>query len=119
MTSPTVTVADLLSGRCDAFGVPIELLSGEAGNGRLIASPHIQKTGLALAGFHDYLQPARILVFGESEVRYIDRLSADERLRVVTAVFSHDIPCVLITGGWEPSGELLAAIQRCLRDSGA
>ena len=112
MTSPTVTVADLLGGRYESFGVPIELLGGDAGTARIIASPHIQKTGLALAGFHDYLQPARILVFGESEVRYLERLAPDARSEVIDAVCSHDIPCVLITGGWAPPPELLAAAAR-------
>jgi HPr kinase/phosphorylase len=31
---------------------------------------------------------------------------------VLAAAFSHDIPCVLITGGWEPPVELLAASDR-------
>ena len=52
MTSPAVTVADLLNGRAEAFGLSIELLAGDAGTARVLASPHIQKTGLALAGFH-------------------------------------------------------------------
>src|SRR5262249_32777991 len=78
-----------------------------------IGSPHIQKTGLALAGFHEYLQPARILVFGESEVRYLESLDRDTRLQVIGAVFGHDIPCVLITGGWEPPIEVLVASERC------
>ena len=106
MTSPAVTVADLLNGRAESYGLTIELLAGETGTGRVIASPHIQKTGLALAGFHEYLQPARMLVFGESEVRYIESLDHNSRLQVIDAVFSHDIPCVMITGGWEPAPEL-------------
>ena len=110
--TPTVTVADLLDGRCEASGLSVELLSGESGTHRIIASPHIQKTGLALAGFHEYLKPARILVFGESEVRYIERLDGNSRLPVITAVFSHDIPCVMITGGWDPPRELLAAAAK-------
>src|SRR6188508_63839 len=110
--TPTVTVADLLDGRCEASGLSVELLSGESGTHRIIASPHIQKTGLALAGFHEYLKPARILVFGESEVRYIERLDGDNRLQVITAVFSHDIPCVMITGGWDRPRELLAAAAK-------
>ena len=68
--SPSVTVSGLLKGRPDAIGLPMELLSGTTGLERIITSPHIQKTGLALAGFHEYLQPARVFVFGESEVRY-------------------------------------------------
>jgi HPr kinase/phosphorylase len=108
----TLTVAGLLQGRPDAIGLPLELLSGKNGLARSIVSPHIQKTGLALAGFDEYLQPGRILVFGESEVRYLESLSGDARTSVLTASFSHDIPCVLVTGGWNPPGEVLAASER-------
>ena len=55
---------------------------------RPITSPHIQKTGLALAGFHEYLRPGRVLVFGESEVRYLEGLDttrADDARRGVRA----------------------------------
>lgn len=88
------------------------MLGGAAGLDRPISSPHIQKTGLALAGFDAYLQPARILVFGESEVRYLESLDGASRAGVLTAAFGHDIPCVLITGGWNPPAELLAASDR-------
>jgi HPr kinase/phosphorylase len=109
---PQFTVAGLLASRSEAIGLPLELLSGHEGVERLITSPHIQKTGLALAGFHEYLQPGRILVFGESEVRYLDGLDRDTLLNVLAAAFTHDIPCVLLTGGWTPPPQLLAACER-------
>ena len=108
----SLTVASLLKSRAEAIGLPFELMGGAAGLERTISSPHIQKTGLALAGFDAYLQPARILVFGESEVRYLESLDAGSRMNVLAAAFSHDIPCVLITGGWDPPAELLAASDR-------
>jgi HPr kinase/phosphorylase len=112
MSSPALTVSGLLNSRSDAIGLPIELLSGGNGLERIIVSPHIQKTGLALAGFHEYLQPARVLVFGESEVRYLESLDHDTRLNILAAAFTHDIPCVLLTGGWQPPVELLVAAER-------
>jgi HPr kinase/phosphorylase len=108
----SITVEGLLKSRAEAIGLPLELLGGQAGVQRTISSPHIQKTGLALAGFDVYLQPARILVFGESEIRYLESLDVASRLNVLAAAFSHDIPCVLITGGWDPPVELLAASDR-------
>ena len=108
----SITISGLLKSRAEAIGLPLELLGGASGLERTIASPHIQKTGLALAGFDAYLQPARILVFGESEVRYLESLDASSRMNALAAVFSHDIPCVLITGGWNPPVELLAASDR-------
>src|ERR1051325_8454328 len=106
------SVAGLLHSRVEAIGLPLELLGGASGLERTISSPHIQKTGLALAGFDAYLQPARILVFGESEIRYLESLDASSRMNVLAAAFRHDIPCVLITSGWDPPVELLAASDR-------
>jgi HPr kinase/phosphorylase len=109
---PQLTVAGLLQGRSDTISLPLELLSGQEGIERPITSPHIQKTGLALAGFHEYLQPGRVLVFGESEVRYLDALDSDTLLNVLATAFTHDIPCVLITGGWTPPPPLVTACER-------
>ena len=108
-----MTVADLLKTRVESTGLPIELLSGARGLDRPITSPHIQKTGLALAGFHEYLHPSRILVFGESEIRYLEGLEVDARIGVIGSVFSHDIPCVMITGGLSPPPQITAESDRC------
>lgn len=110
--TPTVTVSGLLRGRPDSIGLPIETLAGQDGLERSITSPHIQKTGLALAGFDEYLRAGRILVFGESEIRYLESLPTAERLSALARAFSYDIPCVLITSGWMPPPELLAAAER-------
>jgi HPr kinase/phosphorylase len=109
MTEPVLTVAGLIERGSGPAGLVLELLSGHRGVERRIASPYIQKTGLALAGFHEYLRPGRIVVFGESEVRYLESLGRDARVEVLNTTFRHDIPCVLITGGWEAHEDLLAA----------
>jgi HPr kinase/phosphorylase len=112
VSPPAVTVGGLLNSRPEATGLPLELLSGAGGVHRIITSPHIQKTGLALAGFDEYLQPGRVLVFGESEVRFLDSLEQEVRLQALDAVFTHDVPCVLITGGWEPPADLRVGADR-------
>src|SRR3954451_5863014 len=109
---PGVTIASLLSGRPEAFGLPLELLAGSSGLDRVITSPHIQKTGLALAGFHEYLRPGRVLIFGESEIRYLESLAADARIASMRRALTLDFPCVLITGGFTPPDELLAEAER-------
>jgi HPr kinase/phosphorylase len=109
MTHPSgVTVSALLGSRTEAFGLTIELLAGRAGSDRFITSPHVQKTGLALAGFHEYLKPGRVLIFGESEIRYLESLDPAARTRALRLVASHDFPCILITGGLTPPAELVA-----------
>src|ERR687896_1846673 len=103
--APSVSVSALLHARPEATGLALEVLAGQSGLERSILSPHIQKTGLALAGFHEYLRAGRVLVFGESEVRYLESLPERDRLNSLADAFSHDIPCVLITGGWAPPAE--------------
>src|SRR3954451_7213096 len=109
---PGVTVAGLLSGRPEAFGLPLELLAGANGLDRVITSPHVQKTGLALAGFHEYLKPGRILIFGESEIRYLESLETAARVSSLRLALTLDFPCVLITGGFAPPPELPAEAER-------
>ena len=107
-----VTVAGLLSSRPEAFGLPLELLAGAHGLDRIITSPHIQKTGLALAGFHEYLRPGRVLIFGESEIRYLESLESAGRIASLRLALTLDFPCVLITGGFAPPEELLLEAER-------
>src|SRR5436189_6468986 len=110
--SPGVTVAALLSSRPEAFGLPLELLAGANGLDRVITSPHIQKTGLAQAGFHEYLKPGRVLIFGESEIRYLESLESAGRTTSLRLALTLDFPCVLITGGFAPPAELFAEAER-------
>src|SRR5881396_571394 len=107
-----VTVNSLLHSRPEAFGLPLELLAGADGLDRVITSPHIQKTGLALAGFHEYLRPGRVLIFGESEIRYLESLESAGRTTSLRLALTLDFPCVLITGGFTPPGELLIEAAR-------
>jgi HPr kinase/phosphorylase len=88
------------------------VLAGGAGLDRLITSPHVQKTGLALAGFDHYLKPGRVLIFGESEIRYLDGLPEEARARALRLAFARDFPCLLITGGLEASAVLAAEADR-------
>src|ERR1700674_1535830 len=107
-----VTVGALLGSHPEAFGLPLELLAGADGLDRVITSPHIQKTGLALAGFHEYLKPGRVLIFGESEIRYLESLETAARVSSILLALTLDFPCVLITGGFSPPGELMAEAER-------
>src|SRR5438045_8183109 len=107
-----VTVAGLLSSRPEAFGLPLELLAGANGLDRAITSPHVQKTGLALAGFHAYLKPGRVLIFGESEIRYLESLPPPARSRALQLALTHDFPCVLVTGGFTPPREVVIEAER-------
>src|ERR1700722_796595 len=110
--APGLTVGALLGSRAEAFGLPFEMLAGRAGLDRRITSPYIQKTGLALAGFHEYLRPGRVLIFGESEIRYLESLETPARINSLRLALTLDFPCVLITGGFTPPAEVVFEAER-------
>src|SRR5688500_11004072 len=106
MTSPSgVTVATLLRDLTESRALVLELVAGAAGLERRITIPQPQKTGLALSGFDAFLHGGRVLLFGESEVRYLESLTADVRATTLRRVLAHDLPCLLVTGGFAPPHE--------------
>jgi HPr kinase/phosphorylase len=107
-----VTVATVLRDLAESRALDLELLAGAAGLERRITIPHTQKTGLALSGFDAYLRPGRVLVFGRSELHYLETLEAEERAQALRRVFSHDLPCLLVTGGSDAPPEALAEADR-------
>ena len=107
-----VPVATVLEDVADSGALDLALLGGAQGLHRRITIPHSQKTGLALSGFDAYLHGGRALIFGESEVRYLETLTPDERSAALRRVFSHTLPCVLVTGGLAPPAEAIVEADR-------
>jgi HPr kinase/phosphorylase len=107
-----LSIGALLRSRTESLGLPLDLLAGAAGLERRVTSPFIQKTGLALAGFDAYLQPGRILILGESEIRYLESLGPSTRADSLRRTLARDIPTVLITGGFPPPAELTIEAER-------
>src|SRR3954463_16324031 len=112
MTTPGVPVATVLRDLAESRGIDLELVAGAGGVDRRITNPHPQKTGLALSGFDQYLREGRVLVLGESEVRFLESLPAEERIGVVRRVFAHALPCLVITAGLNPPPELASEADR-------
>ena len=110
--SHDVSVGTLFRGRSDALGLSLELLAGGEGLDRRITSPHVQKTGLALAGFHEYLKPGRVLIFGESEICFLESLAPLPRAEALALALGLSVPCILITGGFTPPQELTTEANR-------
>jgi HPr kinase/phosphorylase len=111
---PGVTVGRLLQSRPETLGLDLEVLAGSGGLDRCITSPYVQKTGLALAGFHEYLRPGRVLVFGNSEVRYLESLRPEDRTDTMRHVCQHDeVPCIFVTAGLRIFGEVIFEAERC------
>ena len=79
------------------YDLQLSLVAGEAGVGRKISSPRIQKPGLALTGFTEHLHSGRVQVFGNTEISYLRTLPESQQLDVLHTIFREDIACVVVT----------------------
>ncbi len=104
-----ITVGDLASD--PKLTIRLRRVAGEAGLGRPIRHPRVQKSGLALAGHFHGVVPTRVQVLGETEISYLGSLTTEERGVAARGLLSLGLSCVVITGDHEPARALQAAAE--------
>jgi HPr kinase/phosphorylase len=103
-----ITVREFISHAPE--NLELRVLAGEVGaEERVLAVPRIQKLGLALAGFTNYIHPGRLQIVGQSEVWFLGQLEAEKRVEAIRHLELERIACVLVTKGLEPPAELIQA----------
>lgn len=107
--APKIRVRDLTFG--DASKLGLELIAGEAGIEKEITVPRIQKPGLALAGFIEYIHPGRVQILGQSEITFLGDQPPDRRREILTQVCGCGVTCFVITKNLEPPAELVSAAE--------
>ncbi len=91
------------------FDLRLSLVAGRQGLSRRISSSRIQKPGLVLAGFTEYLHKERVQVFGNTEMSYLATLPRERAVEVLRNFFAQDIACLVVTKGLDPPAEMIAA----------
>lgn len=87
------------------------LVTGEAGLDRWLTHPRIQKSGLGLTGHMHGIVPSRVQILGETELSYLESLSAETRRIRLTSMLGLGLSCVIVTRGVEPMPELVLAAE--------
>jgi|SRR5678815_2911493 HPr kinase/phosphorylase len=108
--TPKIRVRDLLLG--DASHLGFELIAGKSGIEKEITVPRIQKPGLSLAGFIEYIHPGRVQILGQSEITFLKGQTPDRRRDIVEQVCACGVTCFVITKGLDPSEELRSAAEQ-------
>jgi len=96
---------DFVSRRGDPL--QLETLTGDLGLDRQMPEAEVASPGLALAGYTGRFAPNRIHVFGETEITYLNSLSAEQRQSALQQFFGFDLPCIFVTKGQEVPPEML------------
>lgn len=76
-------------------------------NDKMITVSDCTRPGLQLAGFYSHFGSDRIQLLGNMEYSYLAMLSAEEKKQRLGALFSHQIPCLVISRRHEAFPELL------------
>ena len=77
------------------FDLRLTLVAGKQGLSRRISSARIQKPGLVLAGYTEYLHKERVQVFGNTEMSYLSTLPRDRAVEVLRNFFGQDVACLV------------------------
>jgi HPr kinase/phosphorylase len=105
MAAERLSVRELLSD--DGRHLQLELLAGDTGLDREVVFHRIQKPGLAMTGYVDFVRGGRVQVLGATELRYLFGLPADERRRILDRLCALPVACIIVTKGLDVPAELV------------
>lgn len=110
ITAAELTIQTLLT-ECER-DLGLEILTGAESTNRVIASPELNRPGLAFAGFYDVFAWDRIQILGNTEISYLDSLTADDRGTRLDGTLQFEIPCLIVTNGNPVSDDIIASTRR-------
>ena len=94
-----ITIRELVE--TDALGIDLSVAAGGSGMDRLVRSPRIQKSGLALIGHFHGIERGRIQILGMTELSYLRGLPEVQCQQAVGRFMEHDFCCVIVTQSGE------------------
>jgi HPr kinase/phosphorylase len=103
MTVKRFTVLDLIDiDLKEHDSLNLRCIGGRKGLAREIASPDLNRPGLALSGFYDSFAYQRIQIFGRGEAAYIHMLEEENKMDTIKRIFTYPIPCCIFTHKLSP-----------------
>jgi HPr kinase/phosphorylase len=106
----TLTVQDLLDDV--QHGLDLVLIAGGEGVRKKLETPRIQKPGLALTGYTEYIHPDRVQILGNTEISYLRQLSPESTRKQTERLCSFPIVCLIVTRGLEPPACLVETAEK-------
>jgi HPr kinase/phosphorylase len=84
-----------------AHHLELTLVAGRSGLKRRIGHSQVQKMGLALTGFVQFVDPERIQIIGNTEIAYCMTLPPDRQEEVIRKICKLDLSCLVVTRNLE------------------
>ncbi|MDP2340460.1 MAG: HPr(Ser) kinase/phosphatase [Deltaproteobacteria bacterium] len=106
----SVKVAEIVESA--ASELQLEVLAGRSGFSRTVNVTRIQKPGLALTGYVDFVQGHRVQILGSTELTYLERLDEVTKTKACDGFCAVDIAMIICTKGMSVPTALIAACER-------
>ncbi len=104
METKRFSVLDLLSlDLRENDSLNLHCICGRRGLVRQIASPDLNRPGLALSGFFDSFAHQRVQLFGRGEVAYLSKIVDAGQIDTLKTLFSYPLPCCVFTHSLQPA----------------
>ena len=95
----------------EIFGMEI-LHKGRDFDNTVVTISDVNRPALQLVGFYDYFDDKRLQILGRGEMRYLDRMTESERMRVFNKLLSYPFPSLIIARGMDAPEELLQMAEK-------
>ena len=94
-------------------GAPLglTLVAGARGLDHQVFLSRVQRPGLALTGYTEYIRYGRVQIVGGSEIGYLRKLAPRRRSAILGQLCRCRISCFVVTKGLAPPAELLSAAE--------
>ncbi len=86
----------------------LRMLNEGIGLDKEISDKNIHRPGLALAGYVELFTYNRVQVFGNTEIKYLNHLTIDQRIAAFKIILQFDIPCIIISNNNPLHEELIS-----------
>lgn len=93
----SITVGFFFEATSERF--QLKKLNGDAGFENPIRDKNLHRPGLALAGYVELFTFDRVQIMGNTEIRYLNSLTAEQRKASFSTLLEFKIPCIILTNG--------------------
>jgi HPr kinase/phosphorylase len=83
------------------YHLELTLMAGRKGLKNKISHSQVQKMGLALTGFVQFIDPERLQVVGNTEMTYLKTLTSEMQEKVIHQICNLPLSCLVITRALE------------------
>ena len=108
--NPTLTISEVFDHKSEEL--QLQWVAGKEGKDRLLELPNAKYPGMALVGHLSLIHPNRVQVLGETEIRFLDDKTGEERQNSLDKLFSSEATSAVIVSGDKVAPDLVETANR-------